>query len=369
MAITKWLQYPGYDAAPELLKSLTIRKQQHNTWGENSSYAHLADFYEHSRPDSALWYAHKMFTVAVQLRSPYDQLGALQKLIVLSSPADVKKYFRLYQSLSDSLEAKRNAAKNQFALIRYNVEKAKADNLKLQKDNSDANYQIIRQKLLIGGILLLFAVMIFALYFWYRKSKEQQLEHTRAMVKETEQRASKKVHDTLGNDIYAIMNKVEHDDVPNKEWLIDNINDVYQRARNLSHQITLGADEDFHEKLSQRLKSFGTTDTRVSLVGNSPELWKKFAPLSKFELYYILQELMVNMRKHSRATNVVIKFEDQGYKCLITYSDNGIGISANISGGNGMRNTGNRIKSIRGEITFDSSNQKGLQIQISLPIA
>ena len=368
IAFTKWLQNPAFQPLPALIEALRIRQEKNDQWGENSSYAHLADFYAHSHPDSALCYAKKMYKIARQIVSPDDELEALRKMIRYGHLQQVKHWFDLYQRINDSVQTARNTSQNQFALIRYNAEKVKADNLKLQKNNSDARYQIIKRNILICLILLSFIIVAIAAFFWNKKRKKKQILETQVAIKETEKKASKKVHDTLANDIYAILNVVEHNQVPDNEWLVYHIDDVYQRARDLSYEMTTGADEYFHEKLSRRLKSFATDNTRVSLVGNGQELWQRIDPNSRFELTYVLQEFMVNMQKHSGATNVVIKFEIVDDRCLITYFDNGTGLKIDISTGNGLTNTGNRIKSIHGDITFENIVPNGLQIQISIPL-
>jgi signal transduction histidine kinase len=75
------------------------------------------------------------------------------------------------------------------------------------------------------------------------------------------------------------------------------------------------------------------------------------------------------MRKHSGATHVVVKFEVQLPEggLLITYADDGIGIKEGVPHQNGLRNTGNRIKAIHGELNFDSGTGKGLRIEIIFP--
>lgn len=368
MARTKWLADPGYHAAPELYRALHIRQMEKDTWGENASYAHLADYYTRSKPDSALHYALAMYTVARRLESPDDQLEALQKLIRLSPLRDTKPYFARYQQLSDSLQAARNASKNQFALIRYDAEKSKADNLKLQKDNTVKKIQLIQQSIRFYITLLVFIVLTLSAVLWYRKRKRRQEQETREAVHETQRKASKKVHDTLANDIYRIMKIVQHEPILDKERLLDNIDDVYNRARDLSYEIVAGDDEHFPEKISSLLKSFATETTKVVTVGNDAALWQKVNAAYKPDLRNILLELMVNMQKHSGATNVVIKFEDRADHCLITYFDNGKGLPEGTSHQNGLTNTGNRIKAMHGEIIFDSNAGKGLQIRISFPM-
>ncbi|MGY0035741.1 hypothetical protein [Pedobacter sp. NJ-S-72] len=101
-------------------------------------------------------FAHKRYQVSKEIKSPGDRIEALKKLIELSPPEETKRYFETYQKLTDSLQESRDAAKNQFALIRYEAEKNKSDNLKLQKENMDKKYQIIKQRVLLFSTLLLF---------------------------------------------------------------------------------------------------------------------------------------------------------------------------------------------------------------------
>jgi signal transduction histidine kinase len=362
LAAAKWLRHPGYNAAPDLLKALRIRRQQNDEWGLNSSYAYLADYYTRTRPDSALRYSEQMYAIARKLNSPDDQLEALQKLAQLNPPPASKAYFNRYITLNDSLQTARNAARNQFALIRYNAEKSKADNLILQQENSRRKLQLL--------ILLIVVILGSAgFYFWYRKRKQRMAEAARLQIAEDQRKTSKKVHDTLGNDVYRIMKKVQHDPVLDKEWLLYTIDDVYQRARDISYDIVAGADENFKEKIADLLMGFSSDQTNVVLVGNTEKLWEKVDPVCRFELKYILQELMVNMEKHSGASNVVIKFEERNNCCVINYSDDGAGMPEGTPQKNGLTNTGNRIQSIGGEIIFGTGSGKGLDIRVSFPTA
>jgi len=368
MASTKWLQNSKYNAAPELLKALRIRQSSKDLRGQNSSYTHLADYYHYSKPDSSLYFAGKMYEVASQLKSPDAQLDALQKLIKLNPIVNAKRYFIRYEQLNDSLQRSRNAAKNQFALIRYHTEKSKTDNLILQKENSERRLELIRERVRFYAVLATFFLAVFVATFWYRNRKKRNEKEKQEAILENQRKASKKVHDTLANDLYRIMKTVQYESEPSPEWLIDNLDEVYQRARELSYDI-VAEDENFELKIAALLKSFATENTRVVLAGNSQKLWQKLPGSTKTEVKYVLQELMVNMGKHSQATDVVIRFEKKGNTCLITYLDDGIGMPANTPFNNGLINTGSRIQSIGGKLTFANNTGKGLEINIAFPFA
>jgi tetratricopeptide (TPR) repeat protein len=188
MSLTKWRQNPNYNPVPSFLKALYIREKKNDQWGQNSSYAHLADYYIQKQSDSALFYANKMYLVAQEIKSADDQLEALQKLIKLSPTRETKFFFNIYEKLSDSVQTARSAAKNQFALIRYDTEKSKADNLVLQKDNEGKRYQII---ILIFGIVLLIVVGT----LWHKKRKQRLELEAQNTIRENKLKTSQKVHD------------------------------------------------------------------------------------------------------------------------------------------------------------------------------
>jgi len=77
---------------------------------------------------------------------------------------------------------------------------------------------------------------------------------------------------------------------------------------------------------------------------------------------------MVNMKKHSKAASVAIKFELNAKELLIRYTDNGLGIPENLIFNNGLTNTGNRIQGMGGSIIFENAAASGLHIQLNLPV-
>ena len=359
LAITKWLQDPRYNAAPELLRSLSIRLGKNDVWGENSSYAHLSEFYIDRQPDSALRYAQKMFNTARQLKSPDDELYALRKLILLV-PKQAKLYFQRYQHLEDSLQTRRAAAKNQFAVIRYNVAQSKAENLQLQKKNEERRYQLI-------AIIVLFGLAVIWTIWWYRKRRQRLEFETENKIRESKLQLLQKVHDQVANGVYRIMSEVEHNSDFDKSHLLDQLDGVYEMSRNIAHDET-SSNEDFTERVSTLLNAFKKPAIKLAVSGNEPKFWQSMSAPAREQLELVLQELMVNMSKHSRATQAYIGFTLEEDFLKIDYRDNGIGISNQGKNGKGLRNTVSRIEALNGNIKFENQNEKGLHIEIQVPI-
>ena len=86
-------------------------------------------------------------------------------------------------------------------------------------------------------------------------------------------------------------------------------------------------------------------------------------------MYRVLQELLVNMKKHSECSLAVISFKKNKNKLQIEYSDNGLGATLNkINLKNGLQNVENRIRAIKGTITFDTISDKGFKVSLKIPI-
>lgn len=359
-AQTRWLQNPNYNPVPAMWKAMAIRLSEADDWGLNSSYAHLADYYLRKQPDSAKFYAIKMLDTAQKIKSPDDQLEALQKLIVLD-PGNYTSHFNRFQTLSDSLQTARNKAKNQFALIRYETEKNKSDFLRAQADSIQKQNHIIRQYFIIGIIVLLLVLS----FLWFRK-RQQRLQ---LQVKNTELQYSKKVHDRVANRIYQIISFIENTLNPDRNSILFALENVYETSRDISYEkADVSEKQNYRDQLSQMLGSYSSPEsTKVLIIGNEDEIWKDTNLVQKTEIYLVLQELMTNMKKHSLASIVSIKFSKDQEHVSISYTDNGVGISE-LAPKNGLQNMENRIKTINGTIIFETGINNLLKINISFPI-
>lgn len=288
-AKVKWQQDATYYPVPEMMEALQIRQQEKDKRGLNASYAHLSDYYLNTQPDSALFYAEMMYKTARQIDNPDNEIEALSKLITLSPAPTLKQYFSRYQHLNDSIQTARNAAKNQFALIRYEAEKNKAANLRLEKDNAQKRFQLIEQQFIIGIILFLFAVAAIVAIFWYRKRRQQIESRSRQAIQEHQLKTSRKVHDVVANGLYRLMTGIEHKDIIEKESLIDEIEILYEQSRDISYERPAVTVQNFHDKITNLLASFANSTTKVFITGNSDDVWLNTNTSTQAEVEQILQ--------------------------------------------------------------------------------
>ncbi len=363
LARARFTDNSQYNPLPELYKALQIREENKDLLGQNSSYATLSNYFLDKEKEKALEYAKKMLAVATQSQSEEDQLQALQKIINLDSK-NYLKYFKQFQILNDSLQISKTKSKNQFAIVRYEV---KQQNDRYQKLVEDNRFDRIKRNFAISILIIILIVGI----FWYRKRKIRLEQEKELEIKNTQLKMSKKVHDVVANGIYQVMTKIENQEHFDKVKALDELEFVYEKSRDISYEKSDDSTEDknFSEKISELIGSFKNESVNTYIAGNEKSLWENISKNTEGEVYQIIRELLVNMRKHSGASIVSFRFEKKEDVISISYSDNGIGISGDVLYKNGLSSTVSRIESIHGAIIFDTKTEKGLKINISFPVS
>lgn len=362
-AKTKWLQDPNYPALPEFWRALKIRTDSQYNRGLNASYAHLADYYIPSNRDSALWYANRMLLQAQLIQNSDARLEAIDKLIRLDHASALQNWYAEYKRLGDSTRLSRDTTRNRYALIRYDSQKSKADNLELTTD-------VARQRFWIFGLAVLAIAIITLLSVLYNKRKNRIKQESENAIRDAKLKTSRKVHDVVAAGLYNIMNELEHGKELEREPLLNKIEGLYEKSRNISYEEVSGNEHtEYDKQLFQLLRSFANAQTQVFLVNSGGSFLNKLTAHQKQELQLVLNEIMINMKKHSHAKNVVVQFRQEDGMGLINYRDDGVGFSAEHTAGNGLNNTVSRIKSLKGDIIFGKSDKGGASILISFPLS
>ena len=97
--------------------------------------------------------------------------------------------------------------------------------------------------------------------------------------------------------------------------------------------------------------------------------WVKMDTNTKVIIYRVLQELLVDMKKHSKCNLALLTFKKIENKLQIFYTDNKVGVgNYELSLKNGSQNVENRIITAKGNITFDGKPEKGFRVKFSFPI-
>lgn len=339
-----------------LNQSLFLRGQINDDFQKASSYLNLAKYHENNDHESSLIFAEKAWSSSFGSKNPDDQLKALSYLINNPLNQNANLHFKKYIRINDSLTTIRQQAKNQFAKIKFDYSQAKSESIFHKK-----------QKTLY---LLLFVLAIISAilgYFFIKKKNKLKLHQS---VYDTETRLSKKLHDELANDVFQTITYAEYKDLEqpeNKVKLIDYLEKIYNRTRNISRENSdIDLSENYFDGLKAMIMTFDNQQTNIILNTNKIDELTIKKP-SKIVLYRVIQELLINMKKHSQANVVLITFKEDKKHYEINYSDNGLGCENNNFEKNGLKNAENRILSIHGSITFDTSTNNGFKVKMTIP--
>jgi signal transduction histidine kinase len=358
---------------PILKQSLEIRDKINDDFGMGASYTHLSEFYKNTNSKLSLDYTRMAYAKASKVNSVDDRLKSLAILIQNSFGQESKKFSILHLRINDSINKERQKAKNQFAKIKYDSKKDKEENLRLKAQKAEAALELEEQKYrnLILYFIVVFGIAMtsFLAYFLVAKNKREKIKTSY----DTEIRIAKKLHDELANDVYHTMAFAETQDLSsdqNKEILLNNLDTIYSRTRNISKENSvIDTGTHFIEGLKEMMSGFNNNNISILVNGMDAINWIALENNKKIIVYRVLQELLVNMKKHSQCSLAMITFKKNENKLQIDYSDNGVGVAFNkINSKNGLQNVENRILAIKGTITFDTKSNKGFKTSFTIPI-
>ena len=337
--------------------SLKIRDSINNDHDKIASYVHLSKFYFKENPELAKEFAQNAYQFATNVNSPDDRLEALDLLIKNPTNKNAISNYERYHSLNDSITKVRQTNKNQFSKIKYDSKIAieRSEKLKIEKD-------------FITYLFLGFGIITILIYFLIRSKNKRRLQKS---AYDTETRISKQLHDELANDVFNVMTQMQTEDFSNsdhKEKIINQLETIYKRTRNISIENSeIDTGEHFNQHLKSLISSFNSESVHVIVKNFDVIDWKKTKDVTKIAIYRAIQELLVNMKKHSQCNLAVISFENKNKEYQINYSDNGVFGQKTLKLKNGLSNMENRIKNIKGTITFETENQKGFKVKINFP--
>ncbi|CAM4179624.1 tetratricopeptide repeat-containing sensor histidine kinase [Flavobacterium weaverense] len=360
-------------ALPLLNKGLELRKEIKDNWGLLSSYYNLSEYYKKKNPNLSNTYLLLGLEKATILNVIEIRLKFLKSLIEQNTGDDLKSFALAYLHLNDSIQKVRQNSKKQFAKIKYDSKKEKEENINLRTQKIESALQLEKQKnknlLLYLVVGLITVIGSFIYYFLFQKSKKEKIR----ISYKTEIRIAKKLHDELANDVYQAMAFTETQDlstIENKETLLTNLDTIYSRTRNISREnSSIETGVSFVPNLKEMMSGFNTTSLNIIINGLEEVNWLNIDETKKITIYRVIQELLVNMKKHSKSSLVVLTFKKIDDKLQLDYSDNGVGLELDkIILKNGLQNVENRIQAMDGTITFDSKSNKGFKTKIVLPI-
>lgn len=348
------------DGLINMKKALAERKKIDDS-SLYASYKHLIEHYTIKKDKkSALYYAKKGYQFAKKYNNESILEVALLNLIDLKE----NQYALEYKNVVQSIKEKRLKEKNEFAAAKYNLgnEQLKTKKAELEKEKEkskriESDTKANRNLFIALSILLISFFVYYILRIRYKKGKLQERYAA-------ERQISKKLHDEVANTVFYTMSKQQNK--PNLDIeLIDDLEEIYLKTRDISKtSAALKITKNFDNDLKDLVLSYKTDVVNIFTRNLSDMPWHTLSDLKKETIYRVLQELMTNMRKHSKASLVSLQFTIEKKKIIINYTDNGVGTALKKS--NGLQNVESRMKEVGGTVTFESETNKGFQVKMTM---
>jgi two-component system, sensor histidine kinase LadS len=213
-------------------------------------------------------------------------------------------------------------------------------------------------------------------------ASEQYSQSLISTLENERKRLSGEFHDSIGQNLLVIRNRIllmlkQTQTNGQKEKLdglaaitsetLDEIRAISQNLRPTTLD-TIGLTASLSNMLARLKRS---TEIKIEVVcpQNIDEIIAKELEIN---VYRILQELMNNVLKHSKASHATVTITQNEHQLLIEIKDDGVGFDtqkmALTNAGNGFTSIKERVKILRGEMKIVSEIQKGTTVEIALPI-
>lgn len=337
---------------------------------------------------NALYYGNQALSLAKKIESNEMEHIILKRLstIYYKTEQHQKAYQLLEQSydLKDSVINDNHIKETTLLQTKFETEKKDKSIAEQQIQLKQQELDLIKSKkekqLYFIGFIALIVVSIGIWYFFKQRQniknkeilalKQQQEINTLEALMDGEEkerrRIAQELHDGLNGDLSAIkyrLSTLEEAglspiDADNLNRVIDMIDESCTQVRNISHNLmpTSILEYGLIETIKEycfKINSSRKIKIDFQYFGNYIALTKK----NETVIYRIIQEMVTNILKHSKATEAMIQFNYREEELFITVEDNGIGFDkSSITEGIGHKNIKTRVAFLNAQLDSNSSN-------------
>ena len=298
-----------------------------------------------------------------------------------------------YKDSVVKVENNRIIADMEFRYQTARKEKALSDK-QLQIAQKEVQLQKSRQYTWLSIAAALVALLVASLvYANFSHKKKQHLREVQSLQQQKEiqilqalmqgeekerSRIAKDLHDGVAGMLAAV--KMHFSSIPDGGHL--HRAEGYEQGMKLLNEATQEIRKTSHNLMPEVLLQHGLDEALrryCSNINNSITLqiqydsWGEVARFKdSFELsvYRIVQELLNNIIKHSKATEAIVQLTQQNNLLSISIEDNGEGFSSTKNkDGMGLRSLQGRVKSLNGKLEIESSEKSGVSAYLEFDIA
>ena len=322
--------------------------------------------------------------------------------IHLNDNKNAIKYFNRFATLSDSLDevASRNVISKLEAKFNKIENEKKINELEAEKELallSSKNSKLQNVLLSVTSVFLL----VFTAFSWFYFHKNKKLSHQKEInyqqqLKELKQsqlldsakaiisgeenerkRVAQDLHDGLGGILADIKMNISRINETNgnvnynleqvQEKVDYSMTELRRIARNMMPESLLKFGLDTALKDICDLYR----NPNIQIEYQSYHVDNKIPQQNQLVIYRIVQELLTNVIKHSKASSVLVQCSQNLNTFYLTVEDNGKGFNEDVvfnEGGMGINNIKNRVSYLGGKIEINSTPNQGTTINIELDV-
>jgi len=328
--------------------------------------------------------------ILIELHDWYNELGRT---------ADALKHLQAHVALADSLNKVRYDDQLARSEALYGAEKKERRIVEQEQalklaENEDRRKSLQRNAL-IGSTIAL-AILAFLLFRVMRNRQrlaeqqkalhdqqvdqllaQQELKSINAMLEGQENerdRMGKDLHDRLGSmlggikaNMAALEDRVEAMREDQQYQKVNKLLDqTVSELRQISHDMAAATLSRFGlEKALNDLRDTLHINGRLHVELNTFGLDQRLERSVEIALYRIIQELVSNVLKHAKASELTIGVTRAPGRLSVVVSDNGAGFDpSSVSGGMGLSNVRSRATAIGATVQVDSAPGKGTTVSV-----
>ncbi len=332
--------------------------------------------------DEAIRYYSQSKAIADSLKLFYDNLIACKKLAALfENRHDYRNalyYYKQVKTYSDTIFSDRKRKNIEELLIRYETQKKNNEITRLKLDQVEQQSRLQRQRLLsyslIGGFILVSAIVIVLIYFYNQKLKS---DHEKEIL-------IREIHHRVKNNLQTISSLLSlQGSYISDAGIKDLVTESQGRVKSMAliHQLLYQQEKlsriNFEQYITRLIdavsSSYSKPSDHIRCIVNCQQIYLDIETAIPIGL--IANELLVNAYKHAfkgidREGLIhieIIRQENNGY--CFSIHDNGIGIPGRIdfenSGTLGLKLVYILVRQIKGILSYDVKNGTEFKIFFS----
>ena len=232
----------------------------------------------------------------------------------------------------------------------------------------------------IGSAIVVMAILL-VLWSQYRimQKKKSEMKVYQEVLKtqeEERERIARDLHDGVASDLALLKMGIDRLSEANnhqQKKLSSEVTNISKEIRLISHNLSQPtfADGNFEEVVGQYVNQFSESSGDLEIIFRCYPItdWSSISQQIQVTLYRIIQEIVHNTIKHSKASKLEIQIVHHPESINLISEDNGTGVDMEkVKLGNGLRNIESRVKSLNGDWQVDSSPDLYTSFNINIPL-